>query len=231
MINAPEPNLHRSDQIPAVSRIGGVALIGAPLLFLLSEISHPASQVETAMELLSVACHMNQWYVAHILALGAILLLPFAVQGLLDLLGGRYCVLSHIAAGLASVGVTAVSGMLAFDLVTWQMAAGGPNAEMIGLYDRVTGSLGFSLPFLTIGPLALVLGLMLFSFLLFRSNAIARWQSVLLGVGIFLYGFAGPVFPVSNGSLLVTVGAGLMLAGLGPAGIRAISTAGRGTAQ
>lgn len=209
-------------QVSFVKRTRGIAMIGSPLLFMLSEIFHPVTQTEAAKELSSVASHFTQWYIAHLLALGAIILLPYAVQGLLSLLDGSCYILSHVAAGLSSIGVVAISGLLAFDLVTWQMAAGGSREEMVRLYEQVTGSLGFSLPFLTAGPLTLVLGILLFSILLFRSRVIKRWQSVFLGTGIFLYGFAGPVFPVSNATLIVISGAALMLLGLGTVGFDTI---------
>ena len=219
-------NQYQTKRLHPFKRLRGLALIGAPLLFLLSEIVHPESQTETIKELANVSEHMTQWFAAHLLVLGAIIMLPFAVQGLLDLLDGRFYTLGHIAAGLTSTGIIGVTGLLAFDLITWQMVANGPNEEMVRLYDRIAQSPGFSLPFLTIGPLMLVLGLLLFSIALFRSRAVSRWQSVFLGAGIFLYGFAGPVFPVSNGILLVISGAVMMLISLSVAGFKTV-TAGK----
>jgi hypothetical protein len=152
----------------------------------------------------------------------AIILLPFAIQGLLALLGEYGYVLSRVAAALISVGTVAVSGLLAFDLITWVMAENGSRAEMINLYEAITQASGFALPFLTIGPLTLVLGMLALAAVLFRSRVIKRWQAVFFGIGIFLYGFAGPVFPVSNGPLIVITGAALMLVGLGLAGFNII---------
>jgi hypothetical protein len=209
-------------QVELVQGIRGLALIGAPLLFLISEIIHPETQAEAAKELASVASNYTQWYIAHLAALFAIILLPFAIQGLLALLDGYGYVLSRVAAALISVGTVAVSGLLAFDLITWVMAENGSREEMIGLYEAITKSSGFSLPFLIIGPLTLVVGMLMLAIILFRSKMVKRWQAVFFGVGIFLYGFAGPVFPVSNGPLIVISGAALMLISLGWAGFNAI---------
>lgn len=209
-------------EIHLFKRIGGIALIGSPLLFLISELIHPVTQTDTAKELASIAVHYNQWYLAHILALGAITLLPFAILTILNILDKRSLKLSYIGAVLSSVGIVAVSGLTAFDLVVWQMGANGATEGMIQLFDRITQSPGFSLPFLSIGPLALVLGLILLATALFRTKSVARWQSLLFGAGIFLYGFAGPVFSVTNGHLIVVLGAALMLVSLGMVGLKTL---------
>lgn len=209
-------------QYDFVQRMRGIALIGSPLLFLISEIIHPETQIEAAKELSSVASNHTQWYIAHMAALFAIILLPYAIQGLLALLGEHCIILSHAAAGIISIGTIAISGLLAFDLITWVMAVNGSKEEMIRLYEAITQSPGFSLPFLIIGPLTLVIGMLILAVILFRSKTVKRWQALCFGVGIFLYGLAGPVFPISNAFLIVIFGAFLMLAGLGTVGLREI---------
>lgn len=203
-----------------LKRLGGFALIGSPLLFLTSELLHPVTQADTAKELASVAINHNQWYLAHLLALGAIVLLPFAILTILNILDRRCLKLSCTGAVLSTIGIIAVSGLTSFDLVVWQMGINGASDEMVKLYDRITGSPGFSIPFLSIGPLALILGLLLLAVSLYRTKSIPRWQSFLLGAGILLYGLAGPVFPISNGHLVVILGAALMLASFGTLGFR-----------
>jgi hypothetical protein len=210
-------------QAALIQKIRGLSLIGSPLYFLISELLHPVTQSEAAKELQSVASNHIQWYLAHMAALFAIILLPYAIQGLLALLGERSLILSRTAAGLISVGTVAVSGLLAFDLITWVMAVNGSREEMIRLYDAITQSPGFSLPFLIIGPLMLVIGILMLAVVLYKSGAVKRWQALCLGTGIFLYGFAGPVFPVSNGPLLVISGAFLMLISLGCVGIKLLA--------
>lgn len=207
-----------------VQKTRGIALIGSPLLFLISEIIHPETQNEAAKELASVASNHTQWYIAHMAALFAIILLPYAIQGLLALLGEHSFTLSHAAAALISVGTVAVSGLLTFDVITWVMAVNGSRGEMIRLYESITQSPSFSLPFRIIGPLTLVIGMLMLAVILFRSKTVKRWQALCFGVGIFLYGFAGPVFPVSNGPLIVISGAFLMLISLGLTGINMIVT-------
>jgi len=69
----------------------------------------------------------------------------------------------------------------------------------------------------------LVIGILMLAVVLYRSGAVKRWQALCLGTGIFLYGFAGPVFPVSNGPLLVISGAILMLISLGCIGIKLLA--------
>jgi len=155
---------------------------------------------------------------AHMAALVAFVLLPFAIQGLLAPLDGYRFVLSRAAAALIYVGTVAVSCLLAFDLITWIMAVSDERGEMIKLYEAITQTPSFSLPFLIIGPLTLVIGMLLLAMILFRSGAAKRWQALFFGAGIFLYGFAGPVFPVSNARAIVITGAFLMLIGLGSVG-------------
>lgn len=211
-----ESNL-RNNKVYSI--IGRIALIGSPLLFLLSELLHPVTQTETALELASVAANYDKWYIAHILALGAIILLPFAVLFLLYMLREHNLVINYVGTSLSLIGIVAVSGLTSFDLIVWQMGKGGPTDAMVKLFDQITQSLGFSIPFLTIGPLLLVIGLLLLSVALYKTKVVARWQALLLGLGIFLYGFAGPVVPIKNGHLIVLLGAALMLIGLGSVGI------------
>ena len=99
--------------------------------------------------------------------------------------------------------------------MVWQIGI-NPNQEvMVNLYDQITQSLGFSLPFLIIGPLLLVIGITIISIALYRSKIIKTWKSILIMIGILLYGLAGPLVPIDNGHLVVIFGAGLMLIGLG----------------
>nr|HPM00314.1 hypothetical protein [Bacillota bacterium] len=70
----------------SIQRIRGLSLIGSPLFFLISELLHPVTQDEAVKELQSVASNHTQWYLAHMAALFAIILLPYAIQGLLVLI-------------------------------------------------------------------------------------------------------------------------------------------------
>ncbi len=195
--------------------IGKVSLIMAPLFFFLSEIFHPRSETDTVKELMAVANNYTVWYFAHIFALIAIVFLPFVLLNLMHYIDNRNISIGHMGYIFSIIGVIGVSGYTAFDLMVWQIGI-NPNQEiMVNLYDQITQSLGFSLPFLIIGPLLLVIGITIISIALYRSKIIKTWKSILIMIGILLYGLAGPLVPIDNGHLIVIFGAGLMLIGLG----------------
>lgn len=207
-----------------VNKLEAIALVIAPLLFLASELIHPITQTTTEAELASVAANYQRWYFAHILVLGAIILLPFALMGLYKITKRYAEGLSYFALALSLVGVIAVSGLTAFDLIVWQIGSQGPTAEMVMLYDRITQTLGFSLIFLTVGPLMFVLGVLLFAYIIYSTKPAMRWQAIQLGIGMLLYGVAGPVFPIANGHLIVIFGAALLVVSMGTIGIRQLKS-------
>lgn len=195
--------------------LGKASMIITPLFFFLSEIIHPRSETETVKELMSVANNYWVWYFAHIFALIAIIFLPFAILNLINYIDNKNISTYYIGCILSFIGIVGVSGYTAFDLIVWQIGI-NPNQEaMINLYEQITQSLGFSIPFLIIGPLLLVVGISVISIALYRAKNIKKWKSILVLIGILLYGLAGPLIPVENGHFIVIVGAGLMFVGLG----------------
>lgn len=135
--------------------LGKASMILSPLLFLVSELIHPVSQTETVKELESVVSNSSAWFTAHILALFAIALLPFAVLNLMNYIHGKSSVAGYIGVISTFLGIVGVTGLTAFDLMVWQMGSNGASEEMINLYDKLTQTAGFSIPFLNIGPLFL----------------------------------------------------------------------------
>lgn len=195
--------------------IGRASLIVTPLFFFLSEIFHPRSETDTVKELMAVAENYTEWYMAHLFALIAIVFIPFAVLNLMRYIDNRNIAIGHMGYVFSILGVIGVSGYTAFDLIVWQIGI-HPNQEvMVSLYDQITQSLGFSLPFLMVGPLFLVLGIAMIAIALYCSQIIKKWKALLIFIGILLYGLTGPLIAIENGHLIVIFGAGLMLIGLG----------------
>lgn len=195
--------------------LGKISLIITPLFFFLSEVIHPRSETDTIKELMSVANNYSVWFFAHIFALIAIIFIPFAILSLFNYINNKNMTLGYIGCIFSFIGIVGVSGYTAFDLIVWQLGV-NPNQEaMVSLYNQITNTLGFSIPFLMAGPLSLVIGIAIMSVALYRSRIIKGWKPILVLIGILLYGLTGPLIDIENGHLIVIFGAGLMLMGLG----------------
>ena len=127
--------------------VAGACMVIAPLLVLVSEVIHPAEKSSSREQLTVIARHLDRWYAAHLIALVAIALLVPAVLGLMHMLRERQVAWGHVGGGLALLGLLAVTGIVAVEgFVGWQAAAGGDRAQMVALFDRLTGTAGLVLP-------------------------------------------------------------------------------------
>lgn len=192
--------------------LGKASMILVPLCFSLSELFHPITLATPVEEIQSAGQYATRWLVAHLLALVALLLIPFLVMKLCDYVEEKYRKLATPACVLAIMGTVLTTGLLVFDFVILDMSASGALDAMVALYVRLNESI-FGILFLKIGPLVFLLGLLVMVLSMFVSQIVKKWKSLFILVGLLIYGLAGPLFPMQNGHILVNAGAVVMLIG------------------
>src|SRR5512138_1541091 len=192
--------------------LGKASMLLVPLSFSLSELFHPITLATPAEEIQSAGQYATRWLVAHLLALVALLLIPFLVMKLYDYVEEKYQKLAIPACVLAIMGTVLTTGLLVFDFVILDMSANGALDDMVALYVRLNESI-FGVLFLKIGPLVFLLGLLGMVLSMFASLIVKKWESLFILVGLLIYGLAGPLFPMQNGHILVNAGAIVMLIG------------------
>jgi hypothetical protein len=160
--------------------VAGACMVVAPLLVLVSEVIHPAEKSNTRDQLAVIAGHLDRWYVAHLIAIVAIALAVPAVLGLMHMLRERQVAWGHLGGGLALLGLLAITGLVAVEgFVGWQAAAGGDRAQMVALFDRLTNTAGFVIPFIVVAY-GFMLGLACLAVGLYRARVVPSWVSLFL---------------------------------------------------
>lgn len=192
--------------------IGRVALIAVPLFFALSELVHPITQDTILGEIQSAKVNDLRWIVSHILALIAIVFLPFLAQKLICYIGDKKVTPSLIGLVLSYIGIMGIVGLLTYDFLLWDAWKVG-NDFVIANYLNILNHSAYGAIFLIIGPVLFLSGFLLLVFLMLISKKVARWKSGLVFIGLLIYGLAGPLVPIPNGHILVSSGAMIMLLG------------------
>lgn len=187
--------------------IAGTSMIAAPLLVLAGSVIHPDGSTDEAAQLATVAGSLDEWYAAHLVLLVALVLAIPAVLGLMHMLREREVAYGHVGGGLALLGVVAVAGIVAIEMVVWQMsAAGADRTEMVALLERVTDSAGIVIP-LFLMSVALGLGLAVLALGLYRARAVQGWMAAFVAVGGMLVTVAGfvasPPVAIAGGAFLL----------------------------
>jgi hypothetical protein len=155
----------------SIRQVCAAAMILAPLLGLASAIVAPALKGNESATLAEIASHPDRWYLYALFIMASSWLFVPAVIGLVGLVSDRAPRISLVGGGLALLGVLVAIGDATCELVYWQMGAeGADRAQMAALADRFESSTGSSLVF-TVGGLALIVGLVLLAFALWRSGA------------------------------------------------------------
>jgi hypothetical protein len=206
----------------ARTAIGG-SMIGAALLMLGASLASPAIKSDEAAQLAVIAQHPTRYYLFTIMILGSSMLLVPAVIGLMRMGAERSPRLSNIGGSLALLGSLVAVGDSTSQLVIWQMGAhGADRAQMAALLHRYDNVAGSSIVF-NVGGLAVVVGIVLLSVALYRSQAAPAWAcgGLVAGVVLNIVGFSAGstgILILSSVVLLATLGwiGRLVLAG-GPA--------------
>lgn len=178
-------------------RLGGVALVGAPLILLAGALTHPTETSDASRQLRIIAGGTGRWYVAHLLyVVGFVAFVP-AVLALGRRLRATAPALELWGTGLAVVGLFASAGIVAVEgFGGWLLAQAPDRAASAVVYDRIGHSAGIVVPFGLVG-LAIPIGLVVLAVGLARGRAAQAWTAWTLAAGAVLLavGLAGEVRP------------------------------------
>jgi hypothetical protein len=205
--------MHLSDAHHFRKTIAGACMVVAPLVLLAAMVIHPASDMNEATQVATIQDNLDAWYVAHLLALISIALTVPAVLGLMHMLREREVAFGHVGGGLAVLGLLAFTGLVAMELVMWQMAAGGSTAETVSLLERLNSTAGIVIPFIFVS-FGFAFGLACLAVGLYRARAVQSWMAISTASGAILLGFA--VATAMN--WLAVVAAAFLVVGLGAIG-------------
>jgi hypothetical protein len=205
--------MHLSDAHHSRKVLAGACMVVAPLVLLAAMVIHPASDMNEATQVATIQDNLDAWYVAHLLALVSIAVMVPAVLGLMHMLREREVAFGHVGGGLAMLGLLAFTGIVAMELVMWQMAGAGNTREAVTLLERLNETAGIVIPFVVFS-FGLSLGLACLAIGLYRARAVQSWMAISTVVGAVLFG-------VAIGSALnwlAIVAAAFMVVGLGAIG-------------
>jgi hypothetical protein len=177
--------------------LGGVALVGAPLILLAGALTHPTETSDASRQLQIVASGPNRWYLAHLLYVVGFAAFVPAVLALGRRLRATAPALELWGTGLAVVGLFASAGIVAVEgFGGWLLAQASDRAAAAGVYDRIGHSAGIVVPFGLVG-LAIPIGLVVLAVGLARARAAQAWTAWTLAAGAVLLGvgLAGEVRP------------------------------------
>ena len=205
--------MHLSDAHHSRKSVAGACMVAAPFVLLVAMVIHPASDMDEATQVATIADNLDAWYVAHLLAFVSIVLVDPAVLGLMHMLRERQVALGHVGGGLAILGLLALTGLVAMELVLWQMAGAGNTAETVALLERLNETAGIVIPFVLLS-FGFSLGMATLAVGLYRARAVQSWMAVFVAVGAILFGFA--VATAMN--WLAIVAAAFLVVGLGAIG-------------
>ena len=205
--------MHLSDAHHFRKMVAGACMVAAPVVLLVAMVIHPASDMNEATQVATIAANLDAWYVAHLLALVSIALMVPAVLGLMHMLRDREVAFGHVGGGLAMLGLLAFAGIVGMELAIWQMVAGGSTREAVALLERLNGTAGITIPFVLVS-FGFTLGLACLAVGLYRARAVQSWMAISVAAGAILFGFA--IATAMN--WLAIVGAAFLVVGLGAIG-------------
>jgi hypothetical protein len=205
--------MHLSDAHHFRKMVAGACMVVAPVVLLVSMVIHPASDMNEATQVATIADNLDAWYVAHLLALISIALTVPVVLGLMHMLREREVAFGHVGGGLAMLGLLAFAGIIGMELVMWQMVAGGSTSEAVALLERLNDTAGIVIPFVLVS-FGLTLGLACLAFGLYRARAVQSWMAISVATGAILLGVA---FGAALNWLAI-VAAAFLVVGLGAIG-------------
>jgi hypothetical protein len=205
--------MHLSDAHHSRKMVAGACMVVAPLVLLVAMVIHPASDMDEATQVATIADNLDAWYVAHLLALVSITLTVPVVLGLMHMLREREVAVGHVGGGLAILGLLAFAGIVGMEMAMWQMVAGGSTREAVALLQRLNDTAGIVIPFIVVS-FGFALGLACLAIGLLRARAVQSWMAVCVGVGAIAFGFA----MASALNWLAIVAAAFLVVGLGGIG-------------
>lgn len=205
--------MHLSDAHHFRKMLAGACMVVAPVVLLAAMVIHPGSYMDEATQVATIADNLDAWYVAHLLAFLAVVLMVPALLGLMHMLRERQVAFGHAGGGLAMLGLLAFTGIVAMELVMWQMAGAGSTAEAVALLERLNETAGIVFPFVLLS-FGFSLGMAFLAVGLYRARAVQSWMAVFVAVGALVFGFAIAVAT----NWLTIVAAAFLVVGLGAIG-------------
>lgn len=205
--------MHLSDAHHFRKLLAGACMVVAPVFLLVAMVIHPASDMDEATQVATIADNLDAWYVAHLLALISIAVMVPAVLGLMHMLRERQVAFGHVGGALTMLGLLAFTGIVAMELVMWQMAAGGDTREAVTLLERLNETAGIVIPFVVVS-FGFALGVACLAIGLYRARAVQSWMAISVAAGAILFGVA--IGSAMN--WLAIVAAAFLVVGLGAIG-------------
>jgi len=205
--------MHLSDAHHFRKMLAGACMVVAPVFLLVATVIHPASDMDEATQVATIAENLDVWYAAHLIALVAIVLTVPALLGLMHMLRERQVSLGHVGGGLALIGLLAFVGLVAMELVMWELVSEGDQAAAVTLLQGLNESPGILIPFAFVS-FGFSIGMALLSVGLYRARAVQSWMAVCVGAGAILFGFG--IATAMN--WLTIVAAAFLVVGLGSIG-------------
>ena len=205
--------MHLSDAHHSRKMLAGACMVVAPLVLLAAMVIHPASDMDEATQVATIAADLDAWYVAHLLALVSIAVMVPAVLGLMHMLREREVAFGHVGGGLAMLGLLAFTGIVAMELVIWQLAGAGETAQAVALLERLNETTGIVVPFVLVS-FGFSLGVACLAIGLYRARAVQSWMAISVAAGAVVFGVA--IGSAMN--WLAIVAAAFLVVGLGAIG-------------
>jgi hypothetical protein len=197
----------------------GLALIAAPVLFLIAAVVSPDTDHKNKVEELnSIAAHKGTYLLSGLLWLVAGLILMLAAIGLIKLFRGpRGVTAGQFAGVLLVLGGAVTIGWYAFGVVEYEMVnQKGLDRPALAQFLHKADSTASILPLIILFALGLVVGLILLGIAAWRTQIVPRWVAVLLVI-------EGPFAFFSDGRVGSIVSFAVMLVTFGAIGRRALS--------
>jgi hypothetical protein len=176
-----------------------LALVAAPLLFLIANIIHPEefTRDHEREQLAEIAANYTAWQVAHFLTFGTVVVFAAAVLGLAYLVRRRRPAAGLVFGGLALAGLFGLAFVDALDGYTWgilgevstRREADQATLELT-LNDVQQSS--WSIPYY-LTPLLFIVGVAALALNAARQGAVPLSAGLLLALGVVMVGIEGAV--------------------------------------
>ncbi len=189
----------RSSQTRLYRQGTALAVVGAPLLFLIANVLHPEEFAldHEREQLAEIAANYTTWQVAHFLTFGAVVVFAAAVLGLAYLVRRRQPAAGLVFGGLALAGLFGFAFLDALDGYTWAIlgeVSTRPEADVatleLALHDVQQSS--WSIPYYATA-LFFIVGLAALAIYAAREGALPLGASLLLALGAVLVGVEAEV--------------------------------------
>ena len=171
-----------------------VAVVGAPLLFLVANLLHPEEfeRDHEREQLAEIASNYTTWQLAHFLTFASVVVFAAAVLGLAYLVRRRGPTAGLVFGGLALAGLFGIAFIDALDGYTWAILGevstrpeADPATVELALHDVQQSS--WSIPYYAT-PLLFIVGLVALAIHAARQGAIPLGAALLLALGVVLLG-------------------------------------------